>query len=340
MKRVIFVTNSLSGGGAERAMNLASNELSRRDWEIGLIPINRSLPDLIEPIGEVFPLGRKWRGGLVDTVLSYFRFNTVIRSWNPDIVVLTCDLPELFGAFLLAKKQLVVVEESSFPWGTRKLFGRAIRKLLQIRGAKTVAASSHLQIWPKQNQADVVIQNAITPSKANQISGAKGSRVARLNFIGRLSSEKRPDWFLEVCKASGITGRLIGDGGMKQSLVNLASMKVIDVEFSGFLKDPWVSVLEGDLLIAPSVFEGDGLVVIEAMKNGVPLLLSDIPDFRRFELPDKHYCSDVNDFASRVLEFSNKLQDLVVPTEISSKILLSRSSSSVGDKWVEFLDSI
>lgn len=340
MKRVIFVTNSLSGGGAERAMNLASNELSRRNWAIALVPINSSLPDFIEPIGDVFPLGRKWRGGLVGTVLSYIRFNIVVRSWKPEIVVLTCDLPEFFGAFLLAKKQLVLVEESSFPWATRKFFGRAIRKLLEIRGVKTVAASSHLQIWPHRHQADAVIQNAITPFKTNPVSSANGRRVVRLNFIGRLSKEKRPNWFLEICEASGFTGRLIGDGGMKQSLTNFASIKAIDVEFTGFLKDPWASLSDGELLIVPSMFEGDGLVVIEAMKHGVPLLLSDIPDFRRFALPEKHYCSDVNAFASRVLEYGNKLEDLVVPTEISTKILLSRSSGSVGDKWVEFLNSI
>ena len=340
MKRVMFVTNSLSGGGAERAMNLASNELCRRNWAIALVPINSGLPDFIEPIGEVFPLGRKWRGGLVSTVLSYIRFNNVVRSWNPDIVILTCDLPEFFGAFLLNKKRLVIVEEASFPWGTRKVFGRAIRKLLEIRGVKTVAASPHLQIWPHRLLADVVIQNAITPFRTDQALNARGGQLVRLNFIGRLSVEKRPNWFIEVCEAAGFKGRLIGDGGMKQSLLNFASNKAIDLEFTGFLKDPWASLADGELLIVPSIFEGDGLVVIEAMKQGVPLLLSDIPDFRRFALAERHYCTDVNAFVSRTLEYAKKLEELVVPIDISSKILLSRSSSSIGDKWEEFLNSI
>lgn len=340
MKRIIFVTNSLSGGGAERAMNLASNELCHRNYAVALIPINGGPPDFIEPISEVFLLGRKWRGGLVGTVYSYIRFNIVVRSWNPDVVVLTCDLPEFFGALLLAKKKLVLVEESSFPWAARKFLGKVIRKLLEIRGVKTVAASSHLQIWPHWHQADAVIQNAITPFKTSQLSSAKGRRLVRLNFIGRLSIEKQPNWFLEVCEASSFSGRLIGDGGMKESLVTFASIKSINVEFTGFLKDPWASLSDGELLIAPSKFEGDGLVVIEAMKHGVPLLLSDIPDFRRFALPERYYCSDVDAFTSRVLEYANKLEDLVVPADISSKILLSRSSSSVGDKWEEFLNSI
>ena len=336
----MFVTNSLTGGGAERAMNLASNELSRRNWEVALVPINSGLPDFIEPISEVFPLGRKWRGGLVGTVLSYVRFNIVVWSWKPDVVLLTCDLPEFFGAFLLSNKKLVIVEEASFPWGTRKVFGRAIRKLLEIRGAKTVAASTHLLIWPHRQTADVVIENAITPFQTNHASETKVRELVRLNFIGRLSIEKRPNWLIEVCEAGGFKGRLIGDGGMKQSLIKSVSMKATNIEFTGFLRDPWACLEDGDLLIAPSVFEGDGLVVIEAIKHCIPILLSDIPDFRRFGFPEKNYCVDVSAFVSRASEYANKLDELVVPADISAEILKSRSIESVGNKWETFLNSI
>jgi len=336
----MFVTNSLSGGGAERAMNLICNELHLRNWKVALIPINSSPPDFIEPICEVFPLARKWRGGLVGTVYAFIKFNIFVKSWNPDVVVVTCDLPEFFGALLLSKKRFVLVEESSYPWSKRKFFGRLIRKLLEFRGVKTVAASSHLKIWPHRYQADAVIQNAITPFKTKQVRTKKERQLVRLNFIGRFSKEKRPDLFLKVCNVTGFKGRLIGDGDMKETLQDLVSNKSIDVEFAGFLKDPWVALSNGDLLIVPSMFEGDGLVVIEAMMHGVPLLISDIPDFRRFALPEVHYCHDADDFARQIVKYSNRLEDLVIPQYISSKILLSRSISAVGDKWEEFLDTI
>ncbi len=52
MKKVFIVTNSLSGGGAERAMNLVCAELSeslKNEIEITLVPINNGPKDLVEP---------------------------------------------------------------------------------------------------------------------------------------------------------------------------------------------------------------------------------------------------------------------------------------------------
>lgn len=336
----MFVTNSLSGGGAERAMNLASNELKRRGWNVALVPINKSVPDFIEPISEVFPLNREWRGGLFGTVLAYFRFNSLVRSWKPDVIILTCDLPEFFGACLLSARSLVLVEEASFPWGTRVFFGKIIRKVLAIRGAKTVGASSHLRIWPHMLSPDVVIQNAITPYKSYQGIAQIKNHLVNINFVGRLSPEKRPNWFIDICDLGGFKGRVVGEGEMKESLANFVRSRNLDVTLLGFLKDPWIKFGTGDLLIVPSVFEGDGLVVIEAMKNGLPILLSDIPDFRRFALPEKHYCVDVAAFVSRINQYENNLEELIVSADITASILLPRSANTVGKCWEEFLDSL
>jgi glycosyltransferase involved in cell wall biosynthesis len=94
------------------------------------------------------------------------------------------------------------------------------------------------------------------------------------------------------------------------------------------------------LLIAPSTSEGDGLVIIEGMKKGVPLLLSDIPDFRRFGLPDKNYCENANEFVSQINQFGANLDSLRVPEKITEQILSSRSIAVVGDTWVSFLKSL
>jgi glycosyltransferase involved in cell wall biosynthesis len=336
----MFVTNSLSGGGAERAMNLASNELHLRGWTTALVPINKSGPDFIEPTSEVFPLMREWRDGLIGTAIAYFKFNRLVASWKPDLIVLTCDLPEFFGAGLILRKQLVIVEEASNPWGTRVLFGKFIRKILMLRGVKTIAASSHLRIWPKKILPDFVIQNMLTPYESHRSEEHKLGSLENLIFIGRLSREKQPNWFIEICDLGGFNGRIIGDGQMRDSLIDFSANKSVEIKFLGFLSDPWQGLMGDDLLIVPSMSEGDGLVVIEAIKHGIPLLLSDIPDFRRFALPERNYCLDVHAFVNRASEYRNKLQELVVPVEVANTILSSRSAISIGNKWEEFLSSL
>ncbi|TSA48147.1 MAG: hypothetical protein D4R50_01700, partial [Actinomycetales bacterium] len=157
----MVLTNSLTGGGAERSMNLVSNELFNRGWPIVLVPINRSDLDLITPLCEIFSLNREWRGNLFDTLSAIRKLDNLVDEWEPDIIILNCDLPELFGATLRHRKRLVFVEHSSFPWGKRALLGKIVRRILLLRGATPIAVSSHLRIWPKGQIPSCVLQNPL-----------------------------------------------------------------------------------------------------------------------------------------------------------------------------------
>ena len=97
-------------------------------------------------------------------------------------------------------------------------------------------------------------------------------------------------------------------------------------------------IKEGDLLIVPSGYEGDGLVVVEGLQQKVPMLLSDIPDFRRFGFPDSNYCVDPADFVNRISEYKNRINELKVPASLRGEILNSRTPKVVGDSWVSYLN--
>ena len=342
MKRVMFVTNSLTGGGAERSMNLVSNELTSRGWPVSLVPINASPADQITPVSEVFPLERKWRGSFTNTIGSLWRFNKVVNLWKPDVIVLNCDLPELFGVFLFSNKKLVAVEHINHPWVTRQRFGRFVRRALKIRKITWVAVSSHLTIWPDHATPSTVFLNAIV-SETNSVSPnseppAVTQNLKRLVFIGRLTEQKRPDWLLQISSQTQVPVEVIGDGAMINELTEAATRDNLNVTFRGQVVNPWSSLKEGDLLIVPSSYEGDGLVVIEALHYRFPMLLADIPDFRRFGFPESNYCLAISDFVRKIEASRNNLCELLVPEELSQSLLKSRSIRMVGDSWVEFLD--
>ena len=48
MVHISVVINSVTGGGAEKAMNILANELHKRDFDISIIAINKSLFNLSE----------------------------------------------------------------------------------------------------------------------------------------------------------------------------------------------------------------------------------------------------------------------------------------------------
>jgi glycosyltransferase involved in cell wall biosynthesis len=336
----MFVTNSLTGGGAERSMNLVSNELTERGWPIALVPINSGDADLVTPMCEVFPLDRDWKGNIFNTFLAILKFNKIVKSWKPDVIILNCDLPELFGALLTRRQQIVVVEHSNLAWSQRARLGKLVRKILSRRKAVWIAVSSHLGIWPDGHVPRAVLQNPLTPSTRATRADRPSSILKRLVFLGRLSPEKRPRLLLEIGAQSGFEVEIIGDGFLKKQLQDETTKRNLKVTFHGYVHNPWSLFQPGDLLIVPSASEGDGLVVIEGMDRGIPMLLSDIADFRRFGLPDKHYCQSVEDFIARINQHLHNLDTLVVPEELKGSIIASRSLEGVGNSWEKFINSI
>ena len=332
----MIVTNSLTGGGAERSMNLVANELSKRGFTVSLIPINSGPSDRIIPECEVFELHRQWKGNLLDTGAAIWRFNSVVKAWNPDVLILNCDLPELFGSLLFGKYNLVVLEHASNPWANRVLFGKIVRMLLESRNTVWIAVSSHLTIWPKKWRPTAILQNPIIPLDS-VTPLIPGDQIKRLIVIGRLSAEKKPEIAIELARRTHLDLLIIGDGRMKADLETKCREESIKATFLGRIDDPWIEVQSGDLLIVPSESEGDGLVIIEGLQMGVPMLMSDIQDLRRFKFPNRNYCKDVEEFEKRCTSFQGHLMDLSVPDELAADILQLRTISRVGLSWEEFL---
>lgn len=346
LPRTMFITNSLTGGGAERATNILVNTLSDAGTPVSLVTINYSAADLVIPMCEVFQLNRPWQGGLRTLLTVYFQLRMIVKNWSPQVIVLNCDAPELLGALLLGKHTKVVVEHASQPWGTRKSLGRIVRLILKFRHARWIAVSSHLSIWPNNSAPETWINNAIAKKidkikvDASERQTKSDHKICRLVYIGRLSEEKQPGWVLEIAEQTGLPAIFFGEGRLRNFLLNECSRAGVVAQFPGFVTDPWDCVTTGDLLIIPSMFEGDGLVLVESLLHQVPVLVNAIPDLLRFDLANRNYCDSPSQFIQRINEYSENLLELQVPNETCLKILEERLPEKVSAKWIDFLISL
>ena len=337
--RVMFVTNSPSGGGAERATNILVNALHEQNVKVSLTTINSSGPDLVIPTCETFQINRTWQGGPISVLFAYLRFRKVVNSWKPSHLVLECDLPEFFGSFIKGNYQKIVVLQSSKPWITRLKFGELIRKRLQNQNVLWVAVSNHFNVWHFDSEPDEVISNPLILSNLDTvIQNQLNKSISRILYIGRLSDEKQPDWILEIANESNLPVLMVGDGVMRSQLELKSKYLNVNTEFKGFVTKPWELVSQGDLLIVPSQYEGDGLVVVEAIARKIPILLHDIPDLRRFNLPFQHYGLDVSEFSQRIIQYRDSIESLVVSEELTKAILLDRNPIEIAKKWISFLN--
>ena len=337
----LFLTNSLSGGGAERAINIAVNEISKGDVAVGLLVINDGPQDLYAPKVPTFEVKRKWQGGAFSVLAAFLRTYLLILQIRPKVLILNCDLPEFFGGFLIGPWKLVAVEHAPNPWHTRIGLGRLVRKILILRKTNWVKVSSHLKIWEIDTEPEH-IPNAI--SEFGELAINKhfvNSSITRLVFIGRLAKvQKQPQWMLEIASLTQLPLVFIGDGVYRAELEQESRNIESEIDFLGYSIDPWSEIESGDLLIIPSAWEGDGLVVIEAILHGIPLLLNKVEDLTRFGLPLKHYCSSTKEFAERIMTYENNLPALIIDNSISKDLISSRNPELVASQWINFLAKV
>jgi glycogen synthase len=102
-------------------------------------------------------------------------------------------------------------------------------------------------------------------------------------FLGRITLQKGPDYFLSAAKkvadcVEKVTFVVAGSGDMQPFLINKAAQLGIGdrVLFTGFLrgKDVDKAYQMADLYVMPSVSEPFGITPLEAMRNDVPVIIS------------------------------------------------------------------
>jgi len=123
----------------------------------------------------------------------------------------------------------------------------------------------------------VVIPNAVEPGAFPRVEVFRGP-VIRAGYLGRLDPAKSPELLLTALRAAGMEERTelhyFGDGPERGRLEAEAGRKGLGerVRFHGVIARPQEALAQMDVLWQPSAVEGFGLVVIEAMASGVPVV--------------------------------------------------------------------
>lgn len=340
MERIFIVTNSLAGGGAERSMNLIANGLASRGYEVYLVPINAGPEDLVRITANLMPIDRPWKSGMKETSLALIRFRRILKQIKPDILILNCELPELFGAFFSKQCKIIVVEHTSQPWKGRTSIGLIVRTILMLKSSNFVGVSENLRMWPSLGSIKTVVRNPLPAEFLRfKVRPESIKEQGKLIFIGRLSPMKRPDIFLEICEATKIPGLIIGEGSERFTIENCISEKKLNVQLLGNVDNPWLKVNSCDLLIVASDYEGDGLVVVEGLAHGIPMILRDNPDLRKFGFPDSNHFIDVMD-AKTTIERHASFASFLLPEDVVESILKPRGIDVVIDNWERIISGL
>ncbi|HIZ86491.1 MAG TPA: glycosyltransferase family 4 protein [Candidatus Coprenecus stercoravium] len=129
----------------------------------------------------------------------------------------------------------------------------------------------------------VTVHNAVDFSGRNEMEVHRGVPEKVVTFLGRITFQKGPEYFIEaankVLKYYGNVRFVMAGSGdlLNRSIRRVAKLGISDrFHFTGFLRGADVQRMFAisDVYVMPSVSEPFGISPLEAMKTGVPTIIS------------------------------------------------------------------
>jgi len=290
MVRILEVIDSLCVGGAESLLkNFLIEAKKYNDFEIEVCTLYSR--NIFEE--ELSNNGIKIHNlnlGFKYNPIGVFKLLNVIKRGNYDIIhvhLFPADIFVAISSLLLPRRiKFIFSEHSNYNRRRSIKFFKVIDGFTYSRYDKIVCISKQVEesliMWrPETARKTIVIKNAIPIS--NRLN-FKVNKYYDIIFVGRLERVKGVDILLKAIQIlkekyyRSLRVAIVGDGNLMEDLKKLALQYGINeyIDFLGVRKDVLELMRESSIFVLPSKWEGFGLVLLEAISVGVPVVATKV----------------------------------------------------------------
>ncbi|MFY0761451.1 glycosyltransferase [Metabacillus dongyingensis] len=299
-KKIMFIIPTLSNGGAQRTVANLTKGLPQ-DYEIFVV-IYHKTKEQYEYNGTLICLDSepsKTMIGKLSNILKRVRkIKRLKKTLNVDLSVSLLDNPNLTNILSRAHEKVVVSirnQQSKEFSGIKKVIHKFAVKHIYSRADKIVAISNGVQKdlldeFDVQEEKIKVIYNPVDIKRINELKLEPIEKKYQSLFnkkhtvitVGRLAHQKG-QWHLirafksVVNEIPDINLIIIGEGPYEDRLKILIKELNLEnnIKLIGFKENPFKFIFNSDIFILPSLFEGLGNVILEAMVCGTPIISTD-----------------------------------------------------------------
>ena len=287
-RTLLFYVHSLAGGGAERVIaRLASGFAARLDRVLLVVEREAEewrsdVDDRVELI--VLPQGR---------LRSIMALAELLARAAPDVSVsalAATNFKHVLAAFFAGRLKRAVISYHGFADSEPQLLGRLgyrAMPLLSRLSAAVITVSSALErdlitrFFAARHALTTIYNPA--PPEVPQLPLAAPALSAREPLVlamGRLVADKGPMLLLRAfARVKHPRARLaiLGKGPLLAALqLEAERLGVADrVELPGFVSNPGAYLSRARCFVSPSYHESFGLVIVEALDHGLPVVATD-----------------------------------------------------------------
>lgn len=290
--KIVFLTNSIGFGGAEKMMAFVANSLCKRNHNVRIINFN-SVAEEINSSLQVFDSrvhvlsysGVK-NGQIARLKKLAFAFKNISKD-NAEVIIGFTAFPNYVGRIVGSLKGIPsIMSERGNPYITidknnlhsrleLAIINKSIGGVFQIAGAKAFYGE-------KLQERSIIIPNPIFIKEPINFVPYE-NREKNIVSVGRLDNyQKRYDIMIKafslfVKKHSDWRLKLYGDGSDVEKIKGWITEEGIDekVSLMGVTKNPMRDISTDGMFLITSDFEGISNSLLEAMAIGMPCVSTD-----------------------------------------------------------------
>ena len=321
MKSIFHLITTINRGGAENQLLVLASEQRKQGFEVHVVYL-KGEPELkinFELSGVVVHSELATRKPVMQPI--YFR--KLIKDKN---AIVHAHLPraELVALFTFAKFEFFNSRHNAEPFfpGAPKMLSNNLSRIVCARSTKTIAISNAVKQYllqrgelKKSAKIEVVLYGYQPKIKKDLLRENVEKSKHRLGTISRLTDQKDIPTMLHafaeykiIYPTSSLS--ILGSGPLESELNLLANqLGVADsVHFLGRSSYVYEFLDRIDVFILTSKYEGFGMVLLEAIDAGVPIVASNnsaIPEVLGLDFPGLCSTGDSLEFFQRVNELNN-----------------------------------
>lgn len=279
---VVNVLTALDFGGVESQMQLIAKNtnLSKFNHAFCAIGVGGSTQKILKTLGmQSDALGCSVKIPSISAVFTLWRY---FKKHKPQVVHLRGAEANFHGAIAarLAGVPVVIAEEIGIPNHSakaRRIFAWAYSYCDCIVAISQAVKDGVIAMNEAHASQIQVVYNPFSSQKFRPLTQRSGS--LSLGFVGRLEPVKNPMAAVEAIallseKSIKAELHIVGDGSLRSVLEQ--KIKELDlgtqVYLHGFQENPFTLLEKCHFYLQPSLTEGFGLAVCEAMSAGLPVI--------------------------------------------------------------------